>query len=88
MGKKTKSFRLGNCAMVGKWQEMVDILKQDKNVRVDGVNTAGNSSLLIAAARGHTKAVAVLLGAGSDPNMRPRFFAPRPYWTHALAAQG
>jgi ankyrin repeat protein len=71
MGKKTtKSFRLGNNATSGKWEGLVQILKDDKKLNVDGTNTAGNSSLLIAAARGHIKAMAVLLGAGSDPNQR------------------
>ena len=67
MGKK---FRLGNFATSGKWQDALELLKTEKKLNVEGKNTVGNSSLLIAAARGHTKTLAVLLGAGSNPNQR------------------
>jgi len=68
--KRTKTFKLGNAAMSGKWQDGVEILTKERKASVDATNTHGNSSLLIAAARGHAKMMAVLLGAGSDVDHR------------------
>jgi len=68
--KRTKTFKLGNAAMSGKGRDGVEILTKERKASVDATNTHGNSSLLIAAARGHAKMMAVLLGAGSDVDHR------------------